>query len=85
MFKITEVKSWAKRWGYSIIKEKDESENGATYYWSKDDDVSVTGMATSVSKVAREIYNHMTDNKWLEHQKTYQENKEITKTTTSDY
>lgn len=73
MFKITEIKTWAKRWGYSIIKEKDGSENGASYYWCKNDDPSVTGVALSVSKVALAIYNHLTDNKWLEHQKEYNE------------
>jgi hypothetical protein len=71
MFKITEVKSWAKTWGYSILKEKDDSINGASYYWSKNDDPNVTGVALSVSKVATAIYNHMTENKWLEHQQNY--------------
>lgn len=85
MFKITEIKSWAKQWGYSIIKEKDDSENGATYYWSKDDDESIAGVAGSVSKVATAIYNHLSNNKWLEHQIKYKENKEFNQTTTSDY
>jgi len=71
MFKITEVKSWAKTWGYSIIKEKDDSINGVSYYWCKNDDPNVTGVALSVSKVATAIYNHMTENKWLEHQQNY--------------
>lgn len=71
MFKITEVKIWAKQWGYSIIKEKDDSINGASYYWCKDDDASVTGISLSVSKVAKDIYNHMTENKWIDHQKQY--------------
>jgi hypothetical protein len=73
MFKITEVKSWAKTWGYSIIKEKDDSINGASYYWCKNDDPSVTGVSLSVSKVATAIYNHMTKNKWVEHQQQYME------------
>lgn len=73
MLKIAEIKSWAKRWGYSIIKEKDSSLNGASYYWCKNDDNSVTGVATSVSKVATAIYNHMTENRWIEHQKQYGE------------
>ena len=85
MFKITEVKTWAKRWGYSIIKEKDDSLNGASYYWCKEDDPAVTGVALSVSKVATAIYNHMTENKWVEHQKTFAENKETVKFSTSDY
>jgi hypothetical protein len=85
MFKITEIKTWAKRWGYSIIKEKDDSINGASYYWCKEDDPNVTGVALSVSKVATAIYNHMSDNKFVEHQKQYIENKENAKFSTSDY
>jgi hypothetical protein len=72
----TEIRSWAKNKGYSIIKDKDDSINGASYYWCKNDDPSVTGVALSVSKVALAIYNHSTDNKWLEHQQKFQENKE---------
>ena len=71
MFKITEIKSWAKRWGYSIIKEKDDSVNGASYYWCKNDDPNVTGVAPSVSKVALAIFNDLTENKWVEHQQNY--------------
>ena len=71
MFKITEVKSWAKTWGYSILKEKDDTINGASYYWSKNDDPNVTGVELSVSKVARAIFNHLTENKWVEHQQKY--------------
>lgn len=74
---ITEIKSWAKSFGYSIIKEKDDSINGASYYWAKNDDPSATGVSLSVSKVARDIYNHMTDNKWVDHQNNYVPEKEI--------
>lgn len=68
---------WAKKWGYSIIKEKDDTINGASYYWAKDDDPNATGVALSVSKVARDIFNHMTDNKWVEHQQNYVKPEEI--------
>lgn len=68
---ITEIKSWAKGRGYSIIKEKDDSLNGASYYWAKNDDPTATGVSLSVSKVARDIYNHMTDNKWVDYQNNY--------------
>ena len=74
MFKITEIKSWAKTWGYSIIKEKDDSLNGASYYWCKNDDPNITGVSFSVSKVATDIFNNLTENKWLDHQKTYLDN-----------
>lgn len=85
MFKITEIKKWAKDKGYTIIKEKDDSINGASYYWCKDNDQSVTGVSLSVSKVATDIFNNISDNKWLDHQKTYQETKVIEKFTISDY
>lgn len=84
MFKITEVKSWAKTWGYSIIKEKDDSVNGASYYWCKNDDPNATGVALSVSKVTLAIYNHMTNNKYVEHQKQYQEKQEDVKLSTAE-
>lgn len=74
MFKITEIKSWAKTWGYSIIKEKDDSLNGASYYWCKNDDPNITGVSLSVSKVATDIFNNLTENKWLDHQKSYLDN-----------
>jgi hypothetical protein len=83
--KITEVKSWAKKWGYSIIKEKDDTINGASYYWCKDSDPAITGVALSVSKVATEIYNNLSHNKWLDHQKQFQDKKEAKKFTTNDY
>lgn len=84
MFKITEVKSWAKTKGYSIIKEKDDSVNGASYYWCKNDDPNVTGVAFSVSKLATAIYNHITNDKYLDYQKQYQENKEDAKFSTAE-
>lgn len=73
MFKITEIKSWAKTWGYSIIKEEDDSINGASYYWAKNDNPQVTGVALSVSKVATAIFNDITENKWIDHQKEYRD------------
>lgn len=85
MFKITEIKTWAKTWGYSIQKEKDDSINGASYYWMKNDDTNVSGVELSVSKVAKAIFNNITNNKFVEHQTNYQENKEAEKFTTSDY
>jgi hypothetical protein len=84
MFKITEVKSWAKTWGYSIIKEKDDSVNGASYYWCKNDDPNATGVAFSVSKVTIAIYNHMTNDKYVDHQKEYLEKQEDVKLSTAE-
>ena len=81
----SEVKRWAKDKGYDIVKEKDDSINGATYYWMKSDDHNTSGVAASVSKVATAIFNSMTDNKWVEYQKERQENKQYKNATLTDY
>lgn len=81
----SEVKRWAKDKGYDIVKEKDDSINGATYYWMKSDDHNISGVAPSVSKVATAIFNSMTDNKWVEYQKERQENKQYKNATLTDY
>ena len=72
---------------YTIIKDKGDEENGTTtqYYWSKEDDVNATGVAASVSKVATAIFNHMTDNKWVEYQKEYKDNQQYKKFEIRDY
>jgi len=79
------VKKWAKEQGYETIKEKDDSVNGHSYYWSKIDDPQVSGVSLSVSKLAKDVYNSITDNKWVDHQVEYQKNKEIAKFDVSDY
>lgn len=81
----SEVKKWAKDRGFDIVKEKDDSINGHSYYWMKSDDHAVSGVSLSVSKLARDIYNTITDNRWVEHQKEFQETKETAKFTVSDY
>lgn len=73
----TEIKRWAKEQGFDATKQKDDSINGASYYWSKSDDPSINGVSISVSKFARDVFNNMTDNKWIEHQTKYQVSKEI--------
>jgi hypothetical protein len=79
----SEIKKWAKDKGYETLKEKDG--DITSYYWAKLDVPDASGISKSVSKLAFDIYNHMTDNKWVEHQKTYRENLEIKKANTSDY
>jgi hypothetical protein len=81
---INETKRWAKEKGYSIIKEKNE-DGTHKYLWSKTSDASVSGTATSVSKVATAIFNDLTDNKWIEYQVEHRENKEYKKFNISDY
>ena len=60
-----EIKSWAKNHGYESSKNED------SYSWSKINNPNVNGSAKSVSKLAKAIFNDMTDNKWKEHQDNY--------------
>lgn len=78
-----EIKTWAKNHGYDTLKDKDDGQ----YYWAKlgSDDPNASGVAASVSKLATAIYNHMTDNKWVDHQKQYEENLQLKKAELSDY
>lgn len=67
------VKSWAKNRGYETFREKTaDKDNQYDYYWAKIDDPHVSGMAISVSKLATQIYNHTTDNIYVEYQTKYQ-------------
>lgn len=78
-----EVKSWAKDHGYTIIKDKDDGQ----YYWAKLDSSNPddSGVVPSVSKLAKTIFNHLTDNKWVDHQIEYENNKEEKKISLTDY
>lgn len=78
-----EIKSWAKSRGYDVIKDKDDNQ----YYWAKldDNDPCASGVAGSVSKLATAVFNHITSNKWLEHQTEYIKNKEDAKFSVSNY
>jgi len=74
-----EVKTWAKDRGYKADRTKIENEENSYHYkWFKIDDESICGESTSVSKLARIIYNHITDNAHAEYQKEY-EDKESSK------
>lgn len=79
---ISEIKKWAKEKGYTVIKDKEDG----LYYWAKlDAGPDASGVAKSVSKVATAIFNHLTDDKWVEHQIKFKEEKEDIKFTVSDY
>lgn len=81
-----EIKTWAKDKGYKTDRKKVEGEENSYHYtWFKIEDESICGTATSVSKVATAIFNHITNNAHVEYQKQYQENKEYEKFTISDY
>jgi hypothetical protein len=79
---ISEIKKWAKEKGYTVIKDKEDG----LYYWAKlDAGPDASGVAKSVSKVATAIFNHLTEDKWVDHQIKFKEAKADIKFTVSDY
>jgi len=82
----TQVRSWAKDKGYTTFREKNKNseDNSYDYYWA-DNDPTATGLSISVSKLAKDIYNHMTDNKFVMYQAAYELNKEDPTFSLSDY
>jgi hypothetical protein len=81
----TEVRRWAKDNGFSVIKDKTDEANRFLYYWSKDDNPKASGVSTSVSKLATDIYNTISNNQWLDYQKEYKEKQEYKHFTVNDY
>lgn len=79
---ISEIKRWAKEKGYIVNKDKEDG----LYYWAKLDAVpEISGVAKSVSKVATAIFNHISEDKWVEHQIKFKEEEEDIKFPVSDY
>ena len=79
---ISEIKKWAKEKGYAVIKDKEDG----LYYWAKlDAGPDASGVAKSVSKVATAIFNHMTNNEYVEHQQKFLGDKDYGKFTLSGY
>ena len=68
----TNIKRWAKDKGYKVDREKSGDEaNPYNYEWYLVDNPERKGTINSLSKLAMDIYNDITDNKHLEHQKRY--------------
>lgn len=67
-----EIKSWAKDKGYKADRKKIVgSDNSYHYTWVRIDDDTINGSSTSVSKLAFALYNHITDDKYVEYQQEY--------------
>lgn len=78
------IKSWAKDKGYKVYREKSDIEsNPYNYVWKQElrGEVGIPskglgeGATNSLSKLATEIYNHMTDDRFVEHQERYRQQK----------
>lgn len=68
----TEIRKWAKENGYESFREKiKDSDNQYEYYWAKIDDSQCSGISTSVTKLAKAIYNEITSHKWVDYQESY--------------
>ena len=79
-----EIKTWGNKLGYKVVKE---NKDPVEYSWTKldSDDPNASGVTKSVSKLATAIFNHLTNDKFVEHQKVYKENLELKKANISDY
>ena len=72
----SEIKRWAKDKGYETIKAKNEipDSDSIQYFWSKTDNPESSGVAPSVSKLAKAIFNDISSNQWLLHQEEFRKN-----------
>jgi hypothetical protein len=64
-----EVRTWATSHGYKVDRTKaKDQENSYNYTWSH---VSCSGTAESTFALAKSIYNHITEDKYIDHQMGY--------------
>jgi hypothetical protein len=71
MFKVNEIKSWAKKHGI-VVKKQDEG-----YVWFKEgDDPTVP---RPIESVVKDIFNRITDDRFVEHQNDYVPSGEVRK------
>jgi hypothetical protein len=69
-----EVRTWATSHGYKVDRSKvKDQENSYNYVWEAE---SCSGVANSTFDLAKDIYNHITNDKFLNHQTDY--NKDYT-------
>lgn len=68
------VKTWAKEHNFTASRKKsDNTDIQYEYFWHKTDQPTISGTTTSLSKLATAIFNQLTDNKFVEYQKEYQD------------
>jgi hypothetical protein len=83
------IKTWAKDYGFTVSRSKNvdqnETDNPYFYQWYKTDDSNINGTTNSLSKLATHIYNILSDNKWVDHQKEYVDIKETKNFSVTDY
>lgn len=68
-----EIKTWATNKGYKVDRKSiGVEEKKYIYSWAYND---VEGIAHSTNECAIVLYNHMTNNKFVEYQKEYEKTK----------
>lgn len=72
-YTFTELKQWAKSHGYDVLKEKGTE----VCIWTKADDPSVSGIEETLKDTATAVFNHMTDNRWVEYQEQYKKEQQL--------
>ncbi len=65
--KWTEISKWAKSLDYKVDREKIAPKQ-YKYTWSKGED---SGEEDHVYTTAKAIFNHHTNNRWVDHQNNY--------------
>lgn len=63
MFKVNEIKSWAKKGEITLKKQ------GDGYVWYHKG--ATPSEPTAIEEAVKGIFNHMTGDKYIEHQKAY--------------
>lgn len=70
-----EIKTWATSKGYKVDRKPiDGVEKKYLYSWWYND---IEGVAYSTNELALNIYNHITDNKFVKHQENYHNNQVV--------
>jgi len=58
-----EISKWAKSHGYKISKKDD------SFLWNKIENVEICGKENSLEELTKAVFNNLTNNKWVKHQK----------------
>lgn len=68
-FTLGEISKWAKSRGFKVSKKD------GVFLWSSLENVNIKGQENNIEDVAKAIFNQISNNKWIEHQKQYERNK----------
>jgi hypothetical protein len=64
-FKINEIKSWAKKFGISFKR------SGEVFVWHLENEENNKKEFSDIEDAVKSIFNHISNNKWVEHQEGF--------------